>query len=98
MAFKAVSREGRLYYVPGALVVPLEHAADAQSARVEGDISQITFARTWDEVPLPAVPTPPTPPEPPPVVEERPVVEELSVVTEGSASVEVPRSERRKHR
>lgn len=90
MAFKAVSRGGRLYFVPGALDVPREQGTDAQPARVEGDLAQVTFARSWAEVPLPEpAPVPASPPAPPPAPEPAPVVD-------ASAEAEAPRSERRK--
>ena len=88
MAFKAVSRAGKLYFVPGALPVPPEQGADARDARVEGDVSAITFARTWAEVPLPV-----------PVVVEAPApAPEAEPAVDASAAAEAPRSERRKAR
>lgn len=73
MPFKTVTRAGRVYYVPGALDVPKGQAADVREALVEGDTDHITFARKWEDVPLPVEALPPeTPPvetaptEPPP--------------------------------
>ncbi len=90
MSFKAVSRNGQLFYVPAALAVPPEQAGDARPALVEGDVSKITFARTWADVPAPA-PMPPPPPPPAPAPVDEPIVESLP-------GDEPSRTERRKPR
>lgn len=56
MAFKSVTRGGRVYFVPGALPVPVGQRDDVRVARVKGCVAQITYVRDWSTVPLPDPP------------------------------------------
>jgi hypothetical protein len=85
MSFKAVTRGGRLFYVPGALAVPQEQGFDARVAQVEGDTSKIVFVRSWEEVPLPEPQVVVALPEPERTIEVLPAL-----------VFNPPRSERRK--